>query len=143
MNSNDLRIGNWVLTKDSDIPLQVYEIYSTYIAASYKDTLIVTRDYDVLEPLPLTNSILGNNGWTALLDEDYELQELYLESDDFKIKLIEITRGDEHLYDVHISDGDEIIVYGVVKYVHELQNLLHALRMNDDIKLNNDKTIEL
>lgn len=135
MNSKDLRIGNWIKSRVTNQPLKVYEIYQTYINATYNDSFIAYIELEGIEPLPLTNLILGKNGWTAVLDEDYELEELSLESDDFKIKLIEITRGDEHLYDVHISDGDEIIVYGVVKYVHELQNLLWTLRMNDDIKL--------
>lgn len=112
MERNSLMIGDWVYNTHNSQPEQVCEIGSGLVMLNYNDLY----EYDEIEPIPLTDEILRNNGF------EY-----------FHKNYASISR--EHPFMLRLDKWPDENGFGGVwticdiidiRYVHQLQ---HALRL--------------
>lgn len=109
MKANELRIGNWVLSKD--MPVQIEEIKPETIRYCFGEFSI-----SYIEPINLTEEWLVKFGFSHISKNDYQSPYKFLI---FDIKL---------LCFADIQDNNERIFSPIdVKYVHQLQNLYFSL----------------
>lgn len=127
MEATDLKMGDWVLYKDKE-PVKIVELGLAMCSICDKDGDIYGEFYydvdnDYFTPIPLTEEILEKNGWKKQ-DKEYINEE-----DGLSIK---ITRG---LYMVSLIVGEDRILLNDYEYVHQLQHLLWALGLDDNLKI--------
>jgi ribosome biogenesis SPOUT family RNA methylase Rps3 len=110
METNELRIGNWVLTPDGSV--QITDIFNGGINLS-DDKYEAYPEYsmDRVSPIPLTESILEAAGF-----ENGKI--------DFQYDVLEIEDGNAFLYNEYEGGGSYCFP---CQYLHQLQNLYHAL----------------
>lgn len=116
MEAKELRIGNWVTTRDG--LTQVEDVLTFGINMQHDCWL-----YDIIEvtPIPLTEEILLKCGLTN--DYGGELRWVTLNGD------ATICIGKDNIVCLSVGGGHD---YGHeemqhIKYLHQLQNLVHAL----------------
>ena len=109
---------------------KVYEIIDT-IDTSYVLFEPITEtipDYDV-EPIPLTEGILEKNGWKEddeIWGIDYTFGHLHIEF---------FSNGKEIEAMVSVTDGRDVCCLKQIKHIHELQHILWALGIKDNLKV--------
>jgi hypothetical protein len=114
MKSNELRIGNWVEQPNGGV---------TRVTAILNDLQIKTETGYIdkyCRPIPLTEEWLLKFGF-----EKDEIGQLFLEPyiDDVEANIVFYLEGDE----VVLRDSFEDIFLTRVHFIHQLQNLHHAL----------------
>ncbi len=83
-----------------------------------------------LSGVPLTDEILENNGWI----KQYEDDRIYWENNIDPLSLGRFTKNTFAPFSVYYGDNKHFI--GVrIKYVHELQHIIWALKLDYDIKV--------
>lgn len=128
MIANELRIGNWV-SNIHDIPMIVKAIYEDTIYVDFKGNvgaLWEFNKYEPFKPIELTEEILLKCGFKH--ETMFIIKNLYLiEYGDFNFALDE-NNGFYHVKLSNHSFGHEKQVgLGMIKYLHQLQNLYFAL----------------
>ena len=126
----ELRIGNWISLTSGPIA-RVATIYNNGdIKCSYhlgkdddflaKDEDLLITDENLIEPLRLTEDILLKNGFTRT----------FYSSDNISYRKEDFTMHRDGLNDFWVYIGGRYIT---VNYVHQLQNILSCLNINDFI----------
>ena len=140
MKAEELRIGNWVLSKGK--PIQVDEIFKA--PDGWHDISCTKETHDLLEevtPIPLTDEILLKAGFESYTS-CYE--KVYFDNDE-KYNVFRVMFNDLGYWVIleqkHGIDADGNITWiglnmGTYKYLHQLQNLYFALTGEElEIKL--------
>ena len=132
MKAKELKIGDWV--SFADVPVKVKDIKpkSVLLDISRFDDCMDKEGCaelgDIL-PIPLTEEILEKNGWREddeLWDIDYTYGKLNAEVWQW---------GKEMVMTISASVGNDVCTLAQIKYVHELQHLLWALGIDDDLEI--------
>lgn len=125
MRANELRIGNWIHSlEDGDYQIEQLCRYSNTsknqnIGALYRNGSIWT-DLEYIEPIPLTEDWLMKFGFESNGDE-HEEEFYHKKHDCFGVKFTNFVEdGIAHIWDASFTGAP-------IKYVHQLQNLVHAL----------------
>ena len=139
MNSNELRIGNLVYIPKTD---QIAEI--SLIAQEFEKNAFIGVNKDVIgigglllkdiEPIPLTEEWLLKFGFYKFRKNKFRIK-----ITTFAILEIDIEREDKLKCFIVKSDffRDERIVFRIIKYVHQLQNLYFAL-IGEELEIKNN-----
>ena len=131
MQETDLMIGNYV--KISDTHPSINHNQTTRVTAILENGFVMTdASYEpihphYIEPVPLTQEILGRTGFRRN-DFDYEI------SEDFLLSHGKYKEG-YRLFVKDSNDNDVHVTY--VNHVHELQNICHAFGIDKEIKAEN------
>lgn len=132
MKVTELKVGDWVVCNSE--PLRIAEIDIFLCSAWDKNEYFhggITIDY--LTPIPLTSEILEKNGWKAgneIWGIDYVN---YIKS---RLHIALFSKSKDMIAMVSpIDDSDMCVCLRQIKFVHELQHLLWALGMDDDLKI--------
>lgn len=121
MNGKELKIGDWVYFQFLDANKE-----ATRITATHSEKLMSIEGGRTalninLSPIPLTKETLKKNGWTY-----YGTQKYWEYIGEFTFTLVHREgRGFEI----------EQIPYKTFQYVHELQHILWALGMDDNLEI--------
>ena len=130
MKKSELKLGDWVLAGGS--PIKIDELVEGIDALTIYDdetNEIENYSYDDLSPIPLTSEILEKNGWKEddeIWGIDYTFGHLHIEF---------FSNGKEIEAMVSVTDDRDVCCLRQIKYIHELQHLLWALGMDDDLKI--------
>ena len=130
MKKSELKLGDWVLVGGS--PIKIDELVEGIDALTLYDdetNEIENYSYDDLSPIPLTEEILEKNGWEEddeIWGIDYTFGHLHIEF---------FSNGKEIEAMVSVTDDRDVCCLRQIKYIHELQHLLWALGMDDDLKI--------
>ncbi len=124
MKATELKIGDLVRYKGK--PAKVHSIPAPFIYLfDVADVGYRSSDGDEnLIPLPLTTEILEKNGWKKDRDNNYI-------DYDHHLVLCEKSNG----YALYKVINGNIIWLMNIDYVHQLQHLLWALEIDDDLKI--------
>jgi hypothetical protein len=110
MKETDLRIGNWVRDFGSSKP----RLINTSMLSNWA---IIKRDHQGYEPITLTEEWLLRFGYNKRSTHEKRINsKLYYTDRKTRINIIYIYGG------YKFSAG-----HGIIQYVHQLQNLYHAL----------------
>ena len=111
MESSELRIGNLV-----------YEKYPSYLDYEVVDIWYIGRDLslDYINPIPLTEEWLLKFGFNRHHD-DYSNDVIFIKN------VHNNTEFEWGVYPNELGSGIQIQNRKLLKYVHQLQNLYHAL----------------
>ena len=130
MKKSELKLGDWVLAGGS--PIKIDELVEGIDALTiYDDETNEVKDYsyDDLFPIPLTEGILEKNGWKEddeIWGIDYTFGHLHIEF---------FSNGKEIEAMVSVTDDRDVCCLRQIKYIHELQHLLWAMEIDDDLKI--------
>ena len=130
MKKSELKLGDWVLAGGS--PIKIDELVEGIDALTIYDdetNEIENYSYDDLSPIPLTEEILEKNGWKEddeIWGIDYTFGHLHIEF---------FSNGKEIEAMVSVTDDRDVCCLRQIKYIHELQHILWALGMDDDLKI--------
>ena len=130
MKAKELKIGDWVLAGGS--PIKIDELVEGIDALTLYDdetNEIENYSYDELSPIPLTEEILEKNGWREndeIWGIDYAFGHLHIEF---------FSNGKEIEAMVSVTDDRDVCCLRQIKYIHELQHILWALGMDDELKI--------
>lgn len=120
MNEKDIKIGDYFTVNGEAVKVQETEFNLCGIWDSQENFHVV--GYEKLEPIPLTDEMLEKNGWEKCDDGiGYHIEDL----------LLIPAHGQFEIY-IH---GRKHVWLRNVTYVHELQHILWALGIDDDLKL--------
>ena len=128
MKAKELKIGDWVYVK---VPITC-EIMPCKIEKFNNDKVLaglIWSHYDGLSPIPLTEEILEKNGWRED-DEIWGIDYTY-----GKLNAEVWQWGKEMVITISTSVGNDVCTLAQIKYTHELQHLLWALGIDDDLKI--------
>ena len=114
MKSTDLRIGNWVLSKN--VPVEIEEIKSETVRYCYGEFPI-----DYIEPIPITEEWLLHLGFEER-EGLFRLSKYWVEFRNFDSVGERILFGCFQRQKIYILQETTYI-----EYVHQLQNLYFAL----------------
>ena len=130
MKKSELKLGDRVLVGGSPIKIdELIEGINTLSVYDDETNEIKDYSYDELTPIPLTSEILEKNGWREddeLWDIDYTFGQLHIEF---------FSNGKEIEAMVSVTDGRDVCCLRQIKYIHELQHLLWALGIDDDLEI--------
>ena len=124
MKKSELKLGDWVLAEGS--PIRIDELVEGIDTLSvYDDETNEIKDYsyDELSPIPLTEEILEKNGWR----EKKSSEHIAYENGWYELFRV----GQEGAW--AFCHYDDFLT--AIKHIHELQHLLWALGMDDDLKI--------
>ena len=109
MKANELRIGNWVFSEETE---------SNFVIDEHSFSAITIEHIDAIKPIPLTDEWLKRFG--------FEVEGLGYEIYDRFLTLIP---EEDEGFDVLImtADFEKPMYITYIDYVHQLQNLYHAL----------------
>ena len=130
MKVKELKIGDWVLAGGS--PIKIDELVEGIDALTlYDDETNEVKDYsyDDLSPIPLTSEILEKNGWK----EDDEIWGIDNAFGQLHIEFF--SNGKEIEAMVSVTDNRDVCCLKQIKHIHQLQHILWALGMDDDLKI--------
>lgn len=124
LSAEKVKYGDWLSYQGRNVQV----IANNHYTAIVKDSqgVITCTHYEDLEPITLTQSIFENNGWDYWDEEYVKEYELFKMVIDECFPLTFSVGVKEHLDWVHICN---------IYYVHELQHILSALKINDNIRL--------
>ena len=128
MKIAELKLSDWVYAKNpitcEDMPCKIEKINDDKVLAG-----LIWCHFDELSPIPLTEEILEKNGWKEddeLWGIDYTFGQLHIEF---------FSNGKEIEAMVSVTDGRDVCCLRQIKHIHELQHLLWALGIKDDLKI--------
>ena len=124
MKKSELKLGDRVLVGGS--PIKIDELVEGIDTLSvYDDETNKVKDYsyDDLTPIPLTSEILEKNGW----EKDMDGTQCYY----FDKYCIRKAHPKEERWMLFLAD----LFVTSFKHTHELQHLLWALGIDDDLKI--------
>ena len=124
MKAKELKIGDWVLVGGN--PIKIDELVEGIDTLSvYDDETNEIKDYsyDELTPIPLTEEILEKNGWR----EKKSSEHIAYENGWYELFRV----GQEGAW--AFCHYDDFLT--AIQHTHELQHLLWALGMDDDLKI--------
>ena len=130
MKKSELKLGDWVLVGGS--PIKIDELVEGIDALTIYDdetNEIENYSYDDLSPIPLTEEILEKNGWKEddeIWGIDYTFGHLHIEF---------FSNGKEIEAMVSVTDDRDVCCLRQIKYIHQLQHILWALGMDDNLKI--------
>lgn len=128
MNIQDLKIGDHVMYKDD--PYKVRSLNGTIaciepVYGKLRGVLV-----ESLTPTPITFDILTQRGWSHLHDEIRTLP-----FDFGTLNVVYDKSTGIYIISVSAKDKADTVVLRRVKYVHELQHVLWALGIEENLKL--------
>lgn len=129
MTRAELKIGDWVSYEGK--PFQIYDMTRQGDVVWYDEGASSVL-MEEIEPIPLTEEILEKNGWKEEAANDWWNKEIpilnmyYSNSSDMYVVYFALH---------YQADKDKIAEIHTIRYVHQLQHLLWALRLDDDLKL--------
>lgn len=121
MKETDLKIGDWVSYEGE--PIQIEDTINYLYIDGYHTGRCRTEE---LEPIPLTVEILEKNGWKHDTDE----YKHYWKREHITFSMFINTPFSPFRFYY-----DDCCTIRNIKYVHELQHILWAFGLNDDITL--------
>lgn len=131
IQSNDLRIGNWVYFtgNGNNNPVKVMELWQTQLVSDYMGNhLCLFYSDDDLQPIPLTPEILLSCGFEKVRDLTYVI----VHSDNLHIVFIQSGIG----FNITVTGAFGMVGLSDCYSVHQLQNLYFALTNTElEIKL--------
>lgn len=130
MKATELMVGDYVIRKNVPKEILIVDTIDSIRDIVYLDLdgLGITEKIENIEPIPLTQKILGQNGFKEskygemILDEELGTSEIYL--------VLEPSYDDAYYW---WSVNNELIAK--IKSVHELQHTLRLCRFNKEIKI--------
>ena len=131
LNCKSLMIGDWVIYKGEHT--LIYEIDDYYERINTEPDGYDSIKYinvSEIEPIPLTSEILEKNGFKHYLTEEGDDNFDYTEGN-LGYCLNRTTDGYMSCIDVTHS----FTITGLIKYVHELQHILHLCGIEKEIVL--------
>ena len=133
MKAKEIKIGDWVFF--ADVPVKVKDIKpkSVLLDISRFDDCMDKEgcaELGDIRPIPLTEEILEKNGWKW----DNELWNIYYYTCG-KLNAEVWQWGKEMVMKISASAGKDVCTLAQIKYAHELQHLLWALGIDDDLKI--------
>lgn len=118
INANELRLGNWVSNGEKYFTVDISSLYD--IGAGITDKII--------EPIPLTEDLLGKCGFVKeLLDADNPKEGYWYYKDLSNDKYCDLSlcSGDKNgICEVTLFPYNESFRF---QYLHQIQNVWHAL----------------
>ena len=122
MKKSELKLGDWVYAKNpitcEDMPCKIEKINDDKVLAG-----LIWCHFDELSPIPLTEEILEKNGWK---------ERKYSERIAYENGWYELFRvGQEGAW--AFCHYDDFLT--AIKHTHELQHILWALGIIDDLKI--------
>ena len=128
MKLSELKLGDWVYAKNpitcEDMPCKVESLADCKILAGK-----IWFKLDELTPIPLTEEIIEKNGWREndeIWGIDYTFGHLHIEF---------FSNGKEIEAMVSVTDGRDVCCLKQIKHIHELQHILWALGIKDNLKV--------
>lgn len=131
MKANELMIGNLIYRPCCTD--KVVEIRSNGIIGC--DKLRGLIPFSEVEPIPITEEWLVNNGFEKFYDEICEFSYYTKEVDGNYIDIkLDCSNIDENHVVCHVDNSDRCSIGCVdIQYVHQLQNLLNLINIKSDI----------
>ena len=130
MKKAELKLGDWVLVGGSPIKIdELVEGIDELTVYDDETNEIENYSYDDLPPIPLTEEILEKNGWEEddeIWGIDYTFGHLHIEF---------FSNGKEIEAMVSVTDDRDVCCLRQIKYIHQLQHILWALGMDDNLKI--------
>ncbi len=125
MKATELKLGDWASLGD-DNPVKIAELELMLCSAWDKDENFVDKIfYEDLKPIPLTTEILEKNGWEKQ-GNDY-----IKENDGLVLRSVR----ESFLFFIIEGEGNKYLLLNDIDYVHQLQHLLWALEIDNDLKI--------
>ena len=128
MKAKELKIGDWVSCHGEILKIASCDMFMCS-AWDENNDLCDHINYDDLSPILLTEEILEKNGWKED-DEIWGIDYTY-----GKLNAEVWQWGKEMVVTISTSVGNDVCTLAQIKYTHELQHLLWALGMDDDLKI--------
>ena len=128
MKAKELKIGDLITCYGEILKVASCDMFMCS-AWDENNDLCDHINYDDLSPIPLTSEILEKNGWKEddeIWGIDYTFGHLHIEF---------FSNGKEIESMVSVTDDRDVCCLRQIKYIHELQHLLWALGMDDDLKI--------
>ena len=128
MKAKELKIGDLITCYGEILKVASCDMFMCS-AWDENNDLCDHINYDDLSPIPLTEEILEKNGWREddeIWGIDYTFGHLHIEF---------FSNGKEIEAMVSVTDDRDVCCLRQIKYTHELQHLLWALGMDDDLKI--------
>lgn len=125
MKSSELKVGDWVSFEGK--PFQIYDMTRQGDVVWYDEGASSVL-MEEIEPIPLTEEILEKNGWKKVRINPFytayfEYKFVHEEKPTFYKKM-----DDKAIY-------HDFFKKAPIPYVHQLQHILWALGMDDEMKL--------
>ena len=126
ITTSDLRLGNWLYyTKETMFPMQVYALGNDWVQLDFEG-----NESDVFEntdkeiyPIPITKELIVKSLNAEILGDDYSVK-----LGDYRYIYFRINNDGYISIDFfNYDDNSENEICDGIRYVHELQNLYHAL----------------
>ena len=128
MKAKELKIGDLITCYGEILKVASCDMFMCS-AWDENNDLCDHINYDDLSPIPLTSEILEKNGWKEddeIWGIDYTFGHLHIEF---------FSNGKEIESMISVTDDRDVCCLRQIKYIHELQHLLWALGMDDDLKI--------
>ncbi len=125
MKATELKLGDWVLYKGKPAKVHSIDPPSIYVEVDDEVWGALEDDGD-LAPIPLTEDVLEKNGWKKTKTDRFDGSFW-----DYRFK----HKDRQNLF---MKDGvvyNSFYTMDKIPYVHQLQHLLWALGMDDEMKL--------
>lgn len=124
MKVKELKIGDYVSYKDK--PAKIHSLDSPCIYVDVGDEIwSALEDDGDISPIPLTEEILKRNGWYSNELTNPNFVQIYASFSIEENEWYTMSRQD--------ASGDTFLVN--IKYVHELQHILWALKIDDSLNI--------
>ena len=130
ITTSDLRLGNWLYyTKETMFPMQVYALGNDWVQLDFEG-----NESDVFEntdkeiyPIPITKELIVKSLNSEILGDDYSVK-----LGDYRYIYFRINNDGYISIDFfNYDDNSENEICDGIRYVHELQNIYHALTGNE------------
>ena len=127
MKKSELKLGDWVYAKNpitcEDIPCKIEKFDDDKVL-----TGLIWSHFDELSPIPLTEKILKKNGWHNYYDNE-------LTNPKFAYIHASFSIDENEWYIMARQDASGDTFLANIKYVHELQHILWALKIDDSLSI--------
>ena len=126
ISTSELRLGNWLYESDkSKFPMQVESIGKNWIYLDFEDNegdVFENTDKEIY-PIPITKELIVKSLNSEILGDDYSVK-----LGDYRYIYFRINNDGYISIDFfNYDDNSENEICDGIRYVHELQNLYHAL----------------
>jgi hypothetical protein len=128
MKTTDLKVGDYVSYKDKTY--KVWSLNGTIACIEQKQGRVMGALVESLSPIPLTFDILTKCGWLHHHDEICNIP-----FDFGTLNVVYDKKFDDYLISVSAKNMIDTVVLRSVSYIHELQHVLWALGLEDNMKI--------